>query len=280
MEQDRKNGVERIRSVFAALRRAHRKALIPFLMGGDPDLDTTQALVLTLAEAGADAIEVGVPFSDPLADGPIIQRAASRALRRGATPPALLEMLRKVSQRIPTPLMLLSYWNPILQYRNGRHTRLDPSAFIQDARAAGVCGVIVPDLPMEEAHAFRRAAHPGGVATVFLAAPTSGPHRLRQIAQASEGFIYYVSVTGTTGVRNRLAPEWFHGVRQLQLVTTKPICVGFGVSTPAQASSIARVADGVIIGSALIQTLEPVLHRKRHVLTRAARFIRRFRSAL
>ncbi|MBI3324477.1 MAG: tryptophan synthase subunit alpha, partial [Candidatus Omnitrophica bacterium] len=150
----------------------------------------------------------------------------------------------------------------------------------QDATEAGACGVIVPDLPLEEAHAFRRAAHHGGMATVFLAAPTSSPHRLRQIAQASEGFIYYVSVTGTTGVRNRLAPEWFHGVRQLKLVTTKPICVGFGISTPAQAASIARVADGVIVGSALIQALEPVLHRKSHVLRRASRFIRRFRSAL
>jgi len=249
-------------------------------MGGDPDLETTRELILAVAEAGADLIEVGIPFSDPLADGPIIQRASSRSLERGTTPNALLETVAKVSRRINVPVVLLSYWNPILQYGNGRLKRIDPTRFVRDAKRCGACGVIVPDLPPEEGQAFRRIAEQAGIATVFLAAPTSPPQRLRQIAQASSGFIYYVSVTGTTGVRERLPREWLHGVRQLKLITTTPICVGFGISTPSQAETIARVADGVIVGSALLRAMEPYLRQKHRMVREAFAFVNRFRNAV
>ena len=272
--------MERLRQTFDQLRRQGRKALIPFIMGGDPSLSATGELLRALEDAGADVLEVGIPFSDPLADGPIIQRASARALERGTTPPAVLETLAAATRHLTAPVVLLSYWNPILQYGNGRRPANDPRAFLRDARGAGACGVIVPDLPPEEAQAFREAAGHVGLATVFLAAPTSPPKRLRQIARASEGFIYYVSVTGTTGVRQHLPAEWLHGVRQLKLITTKPICVGFGISTPSQAASVARVADGVIVGSALLQSMEPYLRQRGRLLRQASAFVRRLRSAV
>ena len=273
--------LEKLHATFTRLRRTHRKALIPFIMGGDPNLQTTKALLLALAEAGADLLEVGIPFSDPLADGPIIQRASSRSLNDGTDAEDVLEIVSAVSRQVAVPLALLSYWNPILQYRNGsRANATSPSAFVRDAQRCGASALIVPDLPPEEAHPLQEAARRVGIATVFLAAPTSPPERLRAIARASEGFIYYVSVTGTTGVRDRLPAEWLHGVRQLKLITTKPICVGFGISTPAQAAAVARVADGVIVGSALIRAIEPVLSNRSVVVKRAVSFVRRLRRAV
>ncbi len=249
-------------------------------MGGDPDVMTTRRLIRALAEAGADLIEVGIPFSDPLADGPIIQRAASRALAGGATPVTVVEALRNVSRAVRVPLVLLSYWNPILHYGGRGNGAEGTAAFLRAAARSGVAGVIVPDLPPEEAGEFPRQAARAGIATVFLASPTSPASRLRQIARASEGFIYYVSLTGTTGVRDRLAVDWPSGVRQLRLITTKPICVGFGISTPAQAARIAGVADGVIVGSALIRAMEPHLRNRRHLVEAARSFVRRFRAAV
>lgn len=269
-----------IRAVFERLRHTSRKALIPFIMGGDPDLPTTRELLRVLAEHGADLIEVGVPFSDPLADGPTIQRASSRALARGTSPEAVLESIHRMAARMPTPILLLSYWNPIVQYGRGRSRATDPTPFLRDARAAGCCGVIVPDLPVEEGQGFRQAALRAGVAPIFLAAPTSPPQRLRRIARCSEGLIYYVSLTGTTGARRHLSPDWRDGVRQLKLITTKPVCVGFGISTPAQAASVARVADGVIVGSALIRTMEPHLRHRRALLNAASSFLRRLRRVV
>ena len=266
-------------ATFHRLRRRRRKALIPFVMGGDPDLETTAQLIRALAESGADVIEVGIPFSDPLADGPIIQRASTRALAHGTTPRRVLQMVREVSRRIDVPLVVLSYWNPILQFgHNGRGS--NAGTFLREAKRCGVAGIIVPDLPPEEAAAFRQAGAEQGIATVFLAAPTSSPQRLRQIARAAHGFIYYVSLTGTTGVRARLSSDWRHGVRQLKLLTTKPICVGFGISTPAQAASVARVADGVIIGSALLKALESLPQSRTARARAASLFLKRFRSAL
>ena len=273
-------GTARIRATFNRLRRQRRKALIPFLMGGDGGLRATADLIRTLADAGADLIEVGIPFSDPVADGPIIQRATMRALARGTTPPALLEMLSRVARQVPVPLVLLSYWNPIARYGHAHGPANDPTPFVRAATQAGVAGVIVPDLPPEEAEPLCRIAARHGVATVFLASPTSPPSRLRQIARRSEGFIYYVSVTGTTGVRKGLPTEWLQGVRQLRLMTTKPICVGFGISTPGQAQAIGRLTDGVIIGSALLQRLEPFLGRPSQRRHQAQRFLLGFRRAL
>ena len=271
--------MHRIQATFDRLRRERRKALMPFIMGGDPDLAATRELIRTLADAGADLIEVGIPFSDPLADGPTIQRAAARALARGTTPEALLAAIARVSAEVGVPIVALSYWNPILHYA-GHGRGGDPSPFVRAAACGGIDGVVVPDLPVEEAGALRSAGRRHGVNTIVLAAPTSPPDRLRQIARHAEGFIYYVSLTGTTGVRRRLPTEWLHGVRQLKLLTTKPICVGFGISTPAQARAVASAADGVIVGSALIAAMEPHLRQRRRLLRAARAFVGRLRRAV
>ena len=267
-----------IRAAFDRLRRARRTALIPFIMGGDPSLSLTGPLLLALEDAGADLIEVGIPFSDPLADGPTIQAASARALARGATPARILRAVASVRSRLRVPVVCLSYWNLVSQFGGGG---ADSSgrAFVRAARASGVSGLIVPDLPVEEGMGLRRMTAREGLAAVCLAAPTSPPERLRLIARASQGFIYYVSVTGTTGARSALPPALVHGVRQLKLLTTKPVCVGFGISTPAQARQVARIADGVIVGSALIQAMAEGTGRVGAV-RRAKRFVTRLRQGM
>ena len=274
-------GTQRFAAVFARLRRRGRKALIPFVQGGDPDLDTTRRALLALQDAGADVLEVGIPFSDPLADGPTIQRASTRALARGTTPQSVLALVASLKRQLHAPVVVLSYWNPIQRYGDDHGQGIGSRNFLQAAARAGVAGLVIPDLPLEEAQAFRTEASRAGIATILLAAPTSAGARLRQIARQARGFIYYVSVTGTTGVRRRLTSEWEHGVNQLKLVTTTPICVGFGISTPRQAARVARIADGVIIGSALVAALEaPGLRSPEARARRAGKFLRPFRWAI
>lgn len=261
-----------LETTFQALRRAGRPALIPFIVGGHPNLKTTGALLLALQDAGADVIEVGVPFSDPLADGPIIQAASAQALRRGATPARVLAAVAAVRSKLKVPVVCLSYWNPILQFGIPR--------FVNALSASGCSGLIVPDLSVEEGQPLRQAARRArGLSTIFLASPTSSPARLRRIVKAANGFIYYVSITGTTGVRRELPPDLRHGVRQLKLLTTKPICVGFGIATPAQAHAVGRIADGVIVGSALVQRIAAAKTPAAGVQA-AARFVKQLRAAL
>lgn len=269
--------MDTIAAVFRRLRRERRAAFIPFLVGGHPSLAATEALVRALDDAGADLIELGIPFSDPLADGPVIQAASTEALARGATPRKVLHLVARLRPRIRAPIVALSYWNPILQF-SGRGAARPGEPFLRAAHQAGVSGVIVPDLPAQASAPFRSAAARHRVATVFLATPTSSPQRLRAIARCSEGFIYYVSVTGTTGVRRRLPPELLHGVRQLKLLTTKPVCVGFGISTPQQARAVGRVADGVIVGSALVRAVQA--GAPGGAVRRVRRLARAFRRAL
>ena len=262
---------------FAQLRALRRKALMPFVMAGDPSLSVTGELLVALQEAGADLVEVGIPFSDPLADGPVIQAASARALAQGTTPARALKAIRAVRNRLTIPVVCLSYWNPVIQFGgDGAQRSLD--LFAQAAQESGVAGLIVPDLPLEEARALHAVFRRRQLSTVFLAAPTSSPKRLRLIARASEGFIYYVSVTGTTGVRRELPSDLVQGLRQLKLLTTKPICVGFGISTPAQAQQVARMADGVIVGSALIRDMHGATGR--NLVRRAVSFVKRFRRAI
>ena len=263
--------MDTIPGTFSRLRRTGRKALIPFIMGGDPSLQATGPLLLALEDAGADVVEVGIPFSDPLADGPVIQAASARALRQGTTPPGVLRAIASVRHRLRVPVVCLSYWNPLVQFGVRR--------FIQTACNSGCSGVIVPDLPVEEGTVLKAASAGTTFATIFLAAPTSPPERLRAIARASDGFIYYVSITGTTGVRQTLPPTLVHGVRQLKLLTTKPVCVGFGISTPSQAATVARLADGVIVGSALIQAMAGSRGRV-GVYRRATTFLKRLRRGV
>ncbi len=270
--------MEALSAAFDRLRRERRAALIPFIVGGDPDVASIGPLLLALQDAGADVIEVGVPFSDPLADGPVIQAASARALARGATPERILKAIGSVRGRLRVPVLCLTYWNPLVQFHaNG--ARPAPSGFLRAAAASGVSGIIVPDLPVEEGDALRSAARKAGVATVFLAAPTSPAARLRAVARASQGFIYYVSVTGTTGARQALPQDLRHGVRQLKLLTTKPVCVGFGISSPAQAAQVARIADGVIVGSALVRRISQARGRSA-AIRQAARFVRQLKQAM
>ena len=271
--------MDRLADTFNHMRRERRKALIPFIMGGDPDLGTTRDLLLALDDAGADLIEVGIPFSDPLADGPVIQAASARALAHGTHPEAVLHAVASVAPRLRAPVLALCYWNPIVQFSRNGAPGSSPAAFVQAARAHGVAGLIVPDLPLEESTALRAATTRAGLAAVLLAAPTSPPQRLRQIARASQGFIYYVSVAGTTGIRQALPPTLVHGVRQLKLISAKPVCVGFGISTPAQARTVARIADGVIVGSALVQTIAAARSRSARVQA-ARRFTAQLRRAV
>lgn len=267
-----------LRRTFSRLRQLRRKALIPFIVGGHPSLSMTGPLLLALQEAGADIIEIGIPFSDPLADGPVIQAAAAQALRHGVTTADVFRAVRAVRNQLRVPVVCLTYWNPMVQF-GGHGLHASPNVFLQAARAHGMSGVIVPDVPVEEGDILRTAAAREGLAAIFLAAPTSTAARLRMIAHASSGFIYYVSVTGTTGMRRELPPELGQGVRQLKLVTTKPICVGFGVSTAAQAARVARIADGVILGSALIRAIGTAGSRA-EVVRRAARFLRPIRAVV
>lgn len=209
--------MSRIASAFSALRGRGRRALIPFVMGGDPSLDATASFLNHFAESGADLLEIGVPFSDPIADGPINQRAAQRALARGVGLPDILELVAGARPRLVQPIVLLSYYNPILQY--------GLEAFCRRAAASGVDGIVVPDLPPEEGEPLRSAAGPHGIDVIFLAAPTSTDERLARVAACSHGFVYCVSLTGVTGVRASLAADVGELVARLRRQTTLPICV-------------------------------------------------------
>jgi len=238
----------RLDATFVALRARRERALVAYFTAGDPSLAMTRRLVAEAARRGADIIELGIPFSDPLADGPVIQRATQRALAAGVTLPRVLELVREMRGEVSAPLVFLTYYNPILAF--------GLKAFCRTAVEAGIDGVIVADLPPEEAQPLRAEAVSAGLDLIHLVAPTSTPERMRRIARASLGFIYMVSLTGVTGERAALAPELAQQLRALRAITTKPVCVGFGIGTPEQAAEVGRVADGVIVGSAIVRLVE------------------------
>lgn len=260
--------MSRIAKTFERLRAQHRRALVPFVVAGDPDVQTTARIVDTLARAGADLIELGVPFSDPIADGPINQRASQRALSAGVTLAGVLDLVRKLREHLDLPVVLLSYYNPILQFGLAR--------FCAEATAAGVDGVVIPDLPPDESDELVTAARLRGLDTIFLLAPTSTDDRVRLVAQRATGFIYCVSLTGVTGVRERLSEDVATLVKRITTMTSLPVCVGFGVSTPDQARQVAEVADGVIVGSAIVALLESPADR----LKRLEEFVGSLRKAI
>jgi tryptophan synthase alpha chain len=238
-----------IADAFARCRAERRAAFIPFLMAGDPDLETTERLLAALAEGGADLIELGVPFSDPIADGPVNQRAAARALAAGATLSGVLELVARNRDRLGVPVVLFSYFNPI-------HAR-GVERFAEQAAASGVDGVLCVDLPPEEAAAeVTPALAAAGVDPVFLLAPTSDRERIAAVDRAGAGFVYYVSRTGVTGERAELAPELVRGVKRARRRLHLPLAVGFGISTPAQVAAVGEIADGVVVGSALVAEVE------------------------
>ena len=239
-------GVQHIEAIFAALRREGRAAFMPYLPVGYPDLPTSIDLLEILAQAGADLIEVGAPFSDPLADGPTIQAATQRALELGVTPADCMDAVRTLRARgVRSALILMGYVNPILAYGVER--------YVADAAAAGADGFIVPDLPPDEAEEMERACARHGLAMIFLVAPTSTDQRLRIAAAHSQGFLYLVSVTGITGARAELPPHLAEFAARVRQFTNLPLAVGFGIGTPEQAAAVARIADGVVVGSALVK---------------------------
>jgi tryptophan synthase alpha chain len=240
--------VTRIGERFRRLREEGRKAFVAFVTAGDPSLERTVELAGELERAGVDVLELGVPFSDPLADGPVIQRASERALRRGTTLARVLEAVRAIRRGSELPLLLFSYCNPILRFGAER--------LAGEAREAGVDGVLLTDLPPEEAEAWIATARARELDTVFLAAPTSSDERLTRIAAASSGFVYAVSRTGVTGERDALSDDARPLLARLKALTREPVALGFGISTPEQAAAAAALAEGVVVGSALVRYLE------------------------
>ena len=233
---------------FAQLKQASQCGVIPFITAGEPDLETTTNALKTLAANGADIIELGVPYSDPLADGPVIQAAATRALAKGVCLDDVLNIVRTVQPEIDIPIVLFTYYNPI--YHRGAEN------FLKTIASAGVNGLVVPDLPLEEAESFLDLAQAQGIEVILLVAPTSPSERINKIASHSQGFIYLVSVTGVTGMRTEVESRVKDLIGQLKEVTDKPIGVGFGISEPAQAMQLKDWgADAVIVGSAFVKKL-------------------------
>jgi tryptophan synthase alpha chain len=262
--------MNRIDERFHRLKQAGERALMPYLTAGDPDLATTRSLILEFEKRGADLIEIGVPFSDPLADGVTIQRASQRSLLAGTTLSRIIEMVGGLRADCRLPLLLMSYVNPIFHFGYAR--------FAKEAAAAGVDGLIVPDLPPEEAAELIEATAAHNLHTVFLIAPTSPQQRVRTIVTASKGFIYYVSLRGVTGVRSGVSDDLDASLRLIRAETDLPLAVGFGISTPEQVRMVSRVAEGVIVGSAIVSLLEQTAGQPDQ-LKRAGDFVASLKAA-
>jgi tryptophan synthase alpha chain len=240
--------MSRIREKFRELKHSARGGFIPFITLGDPDLATTERLLIELAKSGADIIELGVPFSDPVADGEIIQRASERALRNGVTVHDALTCVRNVRRHIDVPIVLFSNFNPLLQF--------GPEAFAPAAREAGIDGVLVTDLIPEEAESWTQNLLQHRLDPIFLVAPTTSDKRLAQIAQQAHGFIYAVSRAGVTGERDEMTSDAEALVKRVRAVSDLPVAVGFGISTPRQVRQVWRFADAAVIGSAIVKQIE------------------------
>lgn len=262
--------MNRIDSTFAKLKSHGEKALIAYLMAGDPNLQETETLVLELERAGADLIELGVPFSDPIADGPVIQKAAERALRSGASLRRILETVANLRERTQVPIVLMAYYNTIHAFGE--------TAFCGQAVSAGVDGLIVPDLPPEEASLLAAAAADRGPCLIFLLAPTSTPARRQLVIRRSRGFIYYVSLTGITGAKLSDLDSVRRNVAKIRREARLPVAVGFGIATPEDVAQVAEFADGVIVGSAIVRLVEQ--HRDDTDLAECvARYVRSLKAA-
>jgi tryptophan synthase alpha chain len=237
--------MSRIGARFRQIRSRQGKAFIPYIMAGDPNVARTKEMVRILEECGADIVELGVPFSDPLADGPTIQKAAQRSLAEGVTIGRVIELVADLRAVTQIPIVLMTYYNLIFKYGEER--------FARDAAAGGIDGMIVPDLPPDEAANLLRFSRKAGLDLIFLLAPTSTEERIKKVSRASGGFIYYVSITGITGAKLSLDSSIESHIARIRAVTGKPMAVGFGISTPEEASAVSRFADGVIVGSAIVK---------------------------
>lgn len=240
--------MSRIAQTFQRLRERGEKALVVYLTAGDPDLDKTGEILVGLAEAGVDILEIGVPFSDPTADGPVIQEAAQRALRKGTTLAGILDLIAGLRKSVALPpVVLFGYYNPIYAFGLDR--------FARQAEAAGIDGLLVVDLPPEEAGELRRETDPRGMDFISLIAPTTSEERMGQIARQGRGFLYYISITGVTGTAKPNAESVKRDIERIRAYTDTPLVVGFGISTPEQARAFAPLADGVVVGSAFVRLI-------------------------
>ncbi|MBF0489387.1 MAG: tryptophan synthase subunit alpha [Candidatus Omnitrophica bacterium] len=262
--------MNRIDLTFKSLREQKKKAFIAFITAGDPDLKTTHDLVLAFEKAGVDIIELGVPFSDPMADGPTIQASSMRALQKGTSLTKVLDLVKSLRTQTQIPIALMTYTNIIFHYGDEK--------FVKDAKACGVDGIIIPDLPVTEAHVLTTAAKKADLSTVFFIAPTTSDERAKQIADASSGFIYYVSITGVTGARQATPVTTFKHLKKIKTFITKPVCVGFGISTAEQVKSVSKVADGVIVGSAIVKEILKYSNDK-NLVSKVAKFVQSLAAA-
>lgn len=261
----------RIEATFERLRRTAEKALVPFVTAGDPSLEKTEALIHAMVEAGADIIELGIPFSDPMADGPTIQESSERALAAGTTPAKILDMVARVREHTNVPIVLMGYYNPVFHYGADRFSR--------DAAQAGVDGLLLVDLPPEEAGEILDFLQRDGLALITLLAPTTPPDRMARLTAAGQGYLYYVSMTGVTGSRQVDAGAIEEAVLALRAQSPVPVAVGFGISTAADAASIGRFADGVVVGSALVRIIG-AYGASEELLPRVSSFISELKQGL
>ena len=234
----------RIVNTFSELKKNEKKALIAFITGGDPDIETTEKLILAMEEAGVDLIEIGIPFSDPVAEGVVIQEADARALAGGCTVDKLFDMVKRLREKTDIPLLFMTYANPIYAY--------DKERFMAKCKEVGIDGIVVPDMPFEEKDEFEDACSRSDICFISLIAPTSGK-RAEEIALEAQGFLYCVSSLGVTGTRNEINTNIAELIRQVKQVSSIPCAVGFGISTPQQARDMAEISDGVIVGSAIVK---------------------------
>jgi len=245
--------MNRIDRKFRELKKQKRKAFIAFITAGYPSLSVTEKLIYEFSRRGVDIIELGVPFSDPLADGPMIQESSQYALDKNTRLGGIINLVRKIRKHTSIPICLMTYYNPIFCFGQEK--------FVRQASAAGVDGIIVPDLPPEEAKILRKEANSRGLATIFFIAPTTAKKRIRFISSVSRGFIYYVSLTGVTGARNKLPRELLNSLSMVARQVSRPLCVGFGISSPEQIREISRVSSGVIVGSAIVRKIKENIKR-------------------
>lgn len=261
----------RISKKLRGLRKTGKKAFIPFITAGDPDLKTTASLIFALERVGVTLIELGVPFSDPMADGPVIQKSSERALAKGVHLGAIFALVAQVRRKSQIPILLMGYYNPILKYGLEK--------FAADAHNAGIDGVLVVDLPAEEAGPLRQALRGRPIDIIYLLAPTSDEARLKLVNRYGSGFVYYVSMTGTTGAKHLDTRDVAQNLARMRENIDLPINVGFGISTPAQVRAIVPLADGVVVGSTLVKLIEEN-SRRRDLPVRVEKYVKTLMSAL
>jgi tryptophan synthase alpha chain len=261
--------MNRIEQKFKNLRKENKKAFIAFITAGFPDLKITEKLILEFAKTGVDIVELGVPFSDPLADGPIIQEASQKALENNTHLISILNLVKRVRRYVDIPICLMTYYNPIFCF--------DEKKFVDKAVECGVDGVIVPDLPPEEGSSILRIAKKRGLDVICFLSPTSTLKRIKFISRVSTGFIYYVSLTGVTGPRQRLSADLKKNIRTIKKFTDKPVCAGFGVSSNFQVKEIKKFADGVIVGSVIVNEIKENIGRP-DLVRRVSKLVKSLKS--